>query len=494
VSLQESPAQIAARYGAVAPAGLQVQRLPRGASAFVLPVWTGRTLEYPDSDRRGWRAEAAAGRKRAAQQRRDNPAIVARRDRVAGLHAQGMITAEIVAETGLPQYVVTADLKARGLQPHCHIARRRPTLETSFRALVAQGHGEDDLIDLLGVPLRRIRALAAETGTALARELALHQRSPQQKKARRDRPAEIARRAAREAVRAERQAAREAQLAARQALRSRRSAADFAALQARYRALHAQGVTIAAAAAELGLTCAQLRRNRHRWGLPPSTGDIEARRKGQAARLESVRPSKAGAAGHALILQRHAAGDTVEAIAAQTGLTVVWLARFIRASGGRPLRQAEVDRAARAARIRALVADGRSAGQIAQLLDMSENAVVGFAARHGISLRRPACPKVDLAPRRAQVARMRAEGRTNVQIAVALNISESTVSTDLAAAGVSGTSTWRDRQPLIERTHPDLVPEVRARLSQGQTRVRIGADLGLTLYQVDRLRRAGGAA
>jgi DNA-binding CsgD family transcriptional regulator len=494
VSLHESPAQIAARYGAVVRPGVTVQQIPRGTSAYSLPVWTGNTLEYPDADQRGWRAEAAAGRKRAAQLRRDNPAIIARREQVAGLHAQGLITAEIVAATGLPAYVVSGDLRALGLQPHCAVARRRLTLETSFRALVAQGHGERDLIDLLGVPLRRLRSLAAQTGTVLPREIAAPPRRSTDQKSARAEADRIRRQSTPEAT------ARRARLAAKAQARADRKAAHLARRDrlarqdAAYRALHAQGVTLADAAAQLGTTMRALRQRRLKLGLPPSTGDIAHARQGKRARLDLVRPA-AGAARQEQALQMHRAGATAEAISTATGLGVTWVIRFIRATGGRALRETDRLRADRQTAIRAMVAAGRPINDIAKALDMTRGALKSFARRSGLDLHGAASgPRFpSLAARQARAAQLRAEGKTLAQIGAALGISLSTASSDLRAAGASGKSLYASR-PSLPETRPELVAVVRHGLAQGHSLAAIARALNIPAHAVRRLRDAGGSA
>lgn len=493
--MQETAAQIAARYGAGVLPGVTVQNVPRGASAYALPVWTGSRLEFPDPEKRGWRAQAEAGRKRAAQARRDNPAIIARRDHVAGLHAQGMITSEIVAATGLPPYVVSGDLKALGLQPHCAIARRRLTLETSFRALVAQGHGERDLIDLLGVPVRRLRELAVQTGTVLRREVAAPpKRSDDQKRARaeadrirrQNTPEAIARRARQ----AEAAAAREARSAAHAARRQGMAARDQA-----YRALHAQGVTLADAAEKLGTTLRALQQRRRFLGLPPSTGDRALAREGRLAQLARIRLQTAGEARRAQALQMHRAGETAEAISTATGLGVAWALRFIRANGGTALRETERQRIERAGRIRAMVAEGQTIPAIAKALGITRGAVESFARRKGISLHGPGHqPRfATLAERQAYAAKLRAEGKTRAQISAALGVSLSTASSDLRAAGASGKSLYAKR-PSLAAARPDLVAAVGRALAQGMGLAEAARALGIPTHAVRRLRDAAAQA
>lgn len=119
--MSETPAEIAARYGATIAPGVTVQQIERGRSSFPTPVWDGTHLVSGVS-----REENMARMKRIATQNmsarsrkrggcRKSPEVAERRAKVAELHAQGLTNAQIVEQTGQTNETLWNDIKILGL-------------------------------------------------------------------------------------------------------------------------------------------------------------------------------------------------------------------------------------------------------------------------------------------------------------------------------------------------------------------------------------------
>jgi len=111
--------RIARTYGVIVPEAVTIKVVPRGASAFALPVWRGGQLISPDG---GWRADAARAKQRRGgcwfafgpdtQRGRAHTRRAALRDMIAAGKGRG----QVMAALGLTASMLLNDLRAIGLK------------------------------------------------------------------------------------------------------------------------------------------------------------------------------------------------------------------------------------------------------------------------------------------------------------------------------------------------------------------------------------------
>lgn len=464
-------AEIAARYGAQLGPGVTVQRLPIGASALPLPVWDGRKLVYPDPVAAAgfsWRA----GNKGGIGNPRAFAAAQARRPKVAEAHSRGLTIAQIAAELGWSVDVVARDLRALGLAPHDPRVTAREERLLRLRSLVAAGHDDRGVADLMGLPVDHVRRTAREAGIDL--RLAV----PERKAARAAKPN-------------------------RDSIAATRRAAVAKA--------HAEGLSIAETAATVpGATIPLVRADRRKLKLPPNAADLAYR---LGKRIEVlVRPRaepKPGkrAALESLVAAAHDGGHTVDAIAAATGMARRRVANVLRRAGRVP----SYDRAlAWSGQLQDLVARagrGETGQQIADAWGVPVGTVYQYASRKGVALSAKASPPnqgkvcATVAARRDQVARLRADGATLTAMQAQLGISRATLCSDITALGLAGTSPNVPAARSAAARDPGLAARVLALHDAGMAYNAIGRAIGLSWWTAKRIvraackaRAAGGAA
>lgn len=479
-------AEIAARYGAKLAPGVTVQRLPIGASARPLPVWDGRKLVYPDPVAAAgfsWRA----GNKGGIGNPRAFAAAQARRPKVAEAHSRGLTIAQIAAELGWSVDVVARDLRALDLAPHDPRVTAREERLLRLRSLVAAGHDDRGVADLMGLSVDHVRRTAREAGIAL--RLAVPERkAPARRSAlsveeRRDR-ANARRRAAREAAKAARPT--------RDSIAATRRAAVAKA--------HAEGLSIAETAATVpGATIPLVRADRRKLKLPPNAADLAYR---LGKRIEVlVRPRaepKPGkrAALESLVAAAHDGGQTVDAIAAATGMARRRVANVLRRAGRVPSYDRARDWAGQLQDLVARAGRGETGLQIAAAWGVPVGTVYQYASRKGVALAAKVSPpnrgtvSATVAARREQVARLRAEGATLDAMQAQLGISRATLCSDITALGLSGTSPNVPAARSAAARHPDLVARALALHDGGATYEAIGRAIGLSWWTVKRMVQA----
>lgn len=500
----ETPAQIAARYGATVAPGLTVQRLPRGASSWPLPVWDGHALRYPDPEqgkRLGWRGGNSGGL--------GNPRTVAaaleRRPKVAQLHAEGLSDSQIADALGARIDAIRTDRRHLGLSANPpHVAKREDRLDR-LRSLFAAGHTPAQIAAILGRSENYIRRVAAQAGIALPP-------APR----RRDKAQQAVRRKLIPKGRAEDQAeARRKRDRARNALkRAAAKAAGHVSLKeardarhAKVREAHAAGLSIPATVEATGLSHRRIWQDRKDMGLPPTEADLELRRESRvrtiermnrrrrqrAARKEAPRQRYAVLA--ADVLTRAGAGATVESIAAAMGISPRRVAGALRRAGLTP----DYDRSrawqARERELRERVAQGQVGAEIAAAMGISLSTLYSYAHRKGVSLLeaggRAPCnvgsvsPKV--ASRREKVAQLRAEGLTLDAMQAALQVSRATLSNDIAALGLAGSSPNTPSRRSLAAHRPDLAARALALRGEGLGLMEVARRMDLPHFTCRRL-------
>jgi DNA-binding NarL/FixJ family response regulator len=527
----ESPAQIAARYGAVAPVDMAVTVVPTGASARPLPVWDGLRLVYAEGvGREMFRRGNATARRQAMANSPAVQAARARRDRVAALHATGASDAEMAAALGVAVNTITGDRAVLGLGVNSVIESRRAGQLRTLREMVSSGHDDEAVAAAIGLSLRRVRRLARAEGVMLRLRSQARRKKPGPKP---DRPKLAAparpcltaeekaarRRAYNRARYAEKKAAQpprerhvltpEERIERRRALDRRlyarkRGAAvksgptpteQAAARREAVRAAHARGLSVADTAVELGETVEAVRRDRRKLGLGPVAGDLAAnpmRYSGSPvsdvhspARLEDLR-------------DRVAAGESLRSVAIAWG----WPWRSVGRLAARFDIQAQRVRAPspRLIERRQQVAQLRQAGvtlrEIAKACGVSATTVsedisaLQLARADGIRPPYEVERAQAVAARRARVAQMRAAGLTLVQMMAETGASATTISSDITALGLGGTSLNGPSGRSFAVTHPDKVRAAVRLALDGLTEAQIAARLCVRRDAVRRMIRA----
>lgn len=170
--MAETVAEIAARYGATAPAGLTVTVVPGGQTSHAGYVWDGgkNTLVAvdPGAARAAMRRKASADvarrrGKRAAQEARHAQMMVERRERVRILHARGLTVFDMVMQGIGADATVRGDLRALGLEPH----RISAPAQQEIRQLVAEGLGAAEIAQRTGRTVTEVLRIARRAGVCL---------------------------------------------------------------------------------------------------------------------------------------------------------------------------------------------------------------------------------------------------------------------------------------------------------------------------------------
>jgi len=496
----ETAAQIAARYGLPLAPGAAVRQIPRGTSGQPLPVWRGNALRYPDPEdqrnRWGHGGGIAAARHAAA---------LSRRAQLAQLHAEGLTDAQLADRLGVNTATIAADRKILGLAVNpVHVARAADRI-ARIRGLISAGWDDAQIAAELGLTVNylrlsaRVRKPAAPRAPKLtAEEVAARQRE-------RVRRRYHARRAA-------------AQLAdpARLTVEARRAHVADA---------HARGLSLRETLAELAalpgadasrINIQRVRRDRNLLGLGPTATDLAWRAAQCLAsvnRLNDIRwgadipPRKRGGSRPgqrrslallARVVARHHAGETVEDIAAAEAIRPVRAARILRREGLGPCWSTTRSRAARLQDLIDRVARGESGAQIAAAWGCSLQAVYGYAHSHRVSLaaaHRPppgnagtVSPRV--AARRERVRAMRQQGLTLDAMEVALGVSRATLSSDITALGIGGTSPNSPAARSLVATRPELVAQALALVQAGHGLAEVARRMDLPVWTASRLIRA----
>lgn len=481
-------AEIAARYGARVAPGVTVQRLPMGASARPLPVWDGRKLVYPEligTKGLNWKRH---GNKGGIGNPRAVVAAQARRPLVAEAHGRGLTIAQIAAELDVAPDVVARDLRALNLAPHDPRPIAREERLRRLRGLVAAGHDDRGVADLMGLSLEHVHRTAREAGMTLRRA----QPAP---KAKAPRKAAMPSDERRERLNARRRAERAAARAARPTRDSIAATRRAAVAKA-----HAEGLSIAETAATVpGATIPLVRADRRKLKLPPNAADLAYR---LGKRIEVlVRPRaepKPGkrAALESLVAAAHDGGHTVDAIAAATGMARRRVANVLRRAGRMPSYDKARDWAGQLQDLLARTSRGETGQQIADAWGVTLGAVHQYASRKGVALAAKTAPpnagtiSPRVAARRAEVARMRREGATLDAMQAQLGISRATLCNDITALGLAGTSPNVPAARSAAARNPDLVDRAVALHDGGATYEAIGRAIGLSWWTVKRMVQA----
>lgn len=146
----------------------RVTVVPRGVSAIPLPVWDEKLqrLVMPDAAG-GWRAQIAAGWRGARGGRPSHPDVVARRERVAALHGQGLTVAQIMEATGLPDSLVRLDLSNLKLRAHPARVVAAEDRRARIAALAWAGQRTAQIAEALGLTAERVYRIGLELGLTL---------------------------------------------------------------------------------------------------------------------------------------------------------------------------------------------------------------------------------------------------------------------------------------------------------------------------------------
>lgn len=107
--VMETPQEIAARYGATAPADLTITKVTRGKSSFILPVWDGFKLVNAET-----KEERIARRKRIQAQNMKTDASA----KVRAMHAEGLTVMQMINRSGMANNTIRRHLKNMMLKPH----------------------------------------------------------------------------------------------------------------------------------------------------------------------------------------------------------------------------------------------------------------------------------------------------------------------------------------------------------------------------------------
>lgn len=230
---------------------------------------------------------------------------------------------------------------------------------------------------------------------------------------------------------------------------ARRHNVRHGALASRDRAVLARvrSMTYADVAAELGLSLSQVKAavKRMRLGglLPPSWAERMPMRESS---MNGYAPRKVER--NARILELHDSGWSVDRIAPETGAPRRSVSELLQREGRTPRYDRAMPKAARLAELPGLVARGMTGQEIAAHWGMELRYVYALASRSKVSLGRNAVvhnagdvsPRV--AARRELVRHLYTGGSTYAEMRELLKVSDATLSGDIKALGLSGTSAW----------------------------------------------------
>ena len=470
-------AAIAARYGASLSPGTVVQHCATGQSARPYPVWDEgkQALIVPD-----WKEQAAA-RKRvgirasAAARRRGKAMDEALVARLRDLHASGASAPAMAAALGLPDHAVRTllgqlELKLERVAPG-------PTPQTLERialitTLIAQGRSRAAIAKAAGFAEMKYlaqfvhRSMPGAVLPAVARRSAAPARLPGA-----PRVSGPPRQLRADQIRAMVSAGHSldrigAELGITCHAYLRRSvkaavpgiviptraavavavAGDFADRDATVKAL-LPDFSLGQIADRLGLTRSQIaasvKRLRACGAVAPASANTPRRRNGGRRAGVKVHVER-----NARILALHSGGATVEAIMAETGLSREVIKRVVKRSGDSIRNDRSTVPALLLSQLPDLVAKGMTGQQIADLWGRKLSYVYALASRAKVPLNGTlrahnsgtVTPRV--AARRKQIAAMITAGMTHAKMLEILKINQSTLSYDIKAAGVSGTSAY----------------------------------------------------
>lgn len=173
-------AEIAARYGAIAPKGLKISKVPQGTSAHPGYIWCHEARNLipvdPDHSRRMFNPNL---RRRGGKP--VNPAVDTRRAAVAAAHAQGHSVRRMHADGIGSQDLIRADLRALGLRPirdpHPHRAEA-DALARRAVALATEGLTLGEIEAQIGRSKRWLQMVFKETGVRVEKaKYPAHRRS-----------------------------------------------------------------------------------------------------------------------------------------------------------------------------------------------------------------------------------------------------------------------------------------------------------------------------
>ena len=223
-------------------------------------------------------------------------------------------------------------------------------------------------------------------------------------------------------------------------------AGDFADRDATVKAL-LPDFSLGQIADRLGLTRSQIaasvKRLRACGAVAPASANTPRRRNGGRRAGVKVHVER-----NARILALHSGGATVEAIMAETGLSREVIKRVVKRSGDSIRNDRSTVPALLLSQLPDLVAKGMTGQQIADLWGRKLSYVYALASRAKVPLNGTlrahnsgtVTPRV--AARRKQIAAMITAGMTHAKMLEILKINQSTLSYDIKAAGVSGTSAY----------------------------------------------------
>lgn len=156
--------EVAARYGVAVRKGA-VAQVPRGVSGRPLPVWDGHRLVYPDWDRKAIEKAKRAEQARRMRLARVDDVVLARRARVAELHAAGASVGEIAEALQAKEAAIRNDHACLGLI--VNRAKPRDPAE-AIRSLIGRGFTRrEDIAAELGWGVNRLVREAAKAKIVL---------------------------------------------------------------------------------------------------------------------------------------------------------------------------------------------------------------------------------------------------------------------------------------------------------------------------------------
>lgn len=161
-------ADVAARYGLTAINPAVVQRVPTGVSGLPQPIWDGKALAYVQPQ--GWRVQKP-GATSAKRHGLVDPAVHARRERVAEMVAAGASDYQIADSMGVDVQLIRIDRKVMRLAANV-VRHTGPSTQTQIRMrrvkeLAAEGKTTAEMMEILGVSRDTVRNLAREVGVEL---------------------------------------------------------------------------------------------------------------------------------------------------------------------------------------------------------------------------------------------------------------------------------------------------------------------------------------
>ena len=457
-------ADIAARYGVAVQPGA-VQLVPQGTSGIPLPVWDGHRLIVPDWKEKRHRMAVNRSREARRAGAASDGAATALREEIAALYAQGLTDAEMAAHMGKSCALIGHHrrfLRLRAIRKALPPPERpQDVRRSSVRKLISQGMDRDQIAALLGVPARVVTSDAKAMGMALtipARPAPIRPPRVQsvtgarKRKRRGDNSAALARaNAARLAMQAEKRA---------DVLR-----------------LLAEGVLVAEVAARVGLSERNVRHTDRMHRM--ATGAATRR---QVIAQDVARLAAEGMGRCAIADALGVARRTVNRHLADLGYRVGDL------PGDTDALAVSDRRAATEARLRGMVAQRMTRGQIADEMGMSRKrlaiCLLGLGIRQGDVAGDDSAPGAGAqksaaqAALRARVAGLHADGMALADIAAAVGRPPHSVRMLLCFSGIAA---GRDSENGPATHRRARIAELAA---QGATRREIIADLGIDRHQL----------